>query len=215
MGARMLRWLVLVVCGLPVLVDESAATAAPITERVSVSSAEVQANGGAWDQMAVSADGRYVVFVSDASNLVPGDTNGVSDVFLRDRAMGTIERISVSRKGVQANGESTGGLAISTHGGFVVFTTYAGNIAKDTYRGYPYTIIVNRSTGVRTSIGQLGLDQGPDNVAISDGGRYVAFDSPEKDWTYVIRFDRVTGVPCGLESASCPRRLPGAGCDVR
>src|SRR5262249_16806999 len=55
---------------------------------------------------ALSADGRYVAFVSGATNLVPGDTNGVFDVFVRDRQTGTTERISVASDGTQANGAS-------------------------------------------------------------------------------------------------------------
>jgi Tol biopolymer transport system component len=74
----------------------SVALAGPVlasTERVS------QSSSGA----AISADGRYVAFSSDAGYHVPGDANGRSDIFVRDRDSGTIERISVSPDGVQAN----------------------------------------------------------------------------------------------------------------
>jgi hypothetical protein len=54
----------------------------------------------------MSADGRYVVFRSTANNLVPGDTNGVQDIFLHERETGLTERISVSSAGTEANGPS-------------------------------------------------------------------------------------------------------------
>ena len=55
---------------------------------------------------AISADGRFVAFYSEATNLVPGDTNGASDVFVRDRQTGTTRRVSVSSGGAQGNGEA-------------------------------------------------------------------------------------------------------------
>ena len=61
----------------------------------------------------MTPDGRFVVFASAASNLVPGDTNGVGDVFVRDRRSGVTERVSVGPKGVQGNGDSNF-LGIST-----------------------------------------------------------------------------------------------------
>jgi len=186
------RWLVLVGCVMPTLVVPASAAAAPATKRVNLSSIGGQANGATWQSMAVSADGRYVVFVSDASNLVPGDTNGDADVFVRDRLTGLTERVSVSKRGVQGNERSFGPVAISTHGGFVTFTSEAGNIAQDTDRGVPSTIIVNRSTGQRTSVGQLGREP-PQRIAISDGGRYLAYDSSNPDFTVVFRLDRLTG----------------------
>ena len=54
----------------------------------------------------ISADGRYVAFSSDASNLVPGDTNGKQDIFVYDRQTDTIERVSVAADGTQGNGTS-------------------------------------------------------------------------------------------------------------
>lgn len=70
------------------------------TTRVSVGPGGVQGNGESF-QPALSAGGRFVAFYSGASNLVPGDTNNMPDVFLRDRQTGTTERISVARSGAQ------------------------------------------------------------------------------------------------------------------
>ena len=75
------------------------------TQRVSVSSVGEQGNGNSYSQ-ALSVDGRYVGFYSDATNLVPGDTNNVQDVFVRDRQTGTTQRVSVSSAGEQGNNTS-------------------------------------------------------------------------------------------------------------
>src|SRR5205814_1576225 len=79
-----------------------------MTERVSVDSTGAQANAASIEQFcaALSSDGRFVAFESDATNLVPGDTNGVADVFVRDRLTATTERVSVDSAGAQANDRS-------------------------------------------------------------------------------------------------------------
>ena len=79
------------------------------TRRVSVSSTETQGNGHvSFGPPAISSDGRYVAFGSEASNLVPGDTNDAADVFVRDRKLGTTRRVSVSSTETQGNGGSFG-----------------------------------------------------------------------------------------------------------
>ena len=72
------------------------------TVRVSVGSAGVQGNGASYGP-SISADGRYVAFVSAASNLVAGDTNGYADVFVRDRKLHKTYLVSVGSAGVQGN----------------------------------------------------------------------------------------------------------------
>src|SRR5262245_36459183 len=76
------------------------------TERVSVLTGGASPNWTS-DLPSTSATGRFVAFLSGASDLVPGDTNGVDDVFVRDRQLGTIERVSVADNETQANGGST------------------------------------------------------------------------------------------------------------
>ncbi len=98
----------------------------PFTERLSVSSAGVQANAASTNAD-ISKDGRYVVFESFASNLVSGDTNTQKDIFLRDRQTDTTTRLSIAMNGVQANGASTNPV-ISDDGTWVAFASTATNL---------------------------------------------------------------------------------------
>src|SRR5438093_5047967 len=79
---------------------------AQTTERVSVASGGTEGDGASLSS-ALSADGRFVAFVSAATDLVAADTNGVSDVFVHDRQTGTTERVSVASGGAQGNGSSS------------------------------------------------------------------------------------------------------------
>jgi hypothetical protein len=98
----------------------------PFTERLSVSSAGVQANAASTNAD-ISKDGRYVVFESFASNLVSGDTNTQKDIFLRDRQTDTTTRLSIAMNGVQANGASANPV-ISDDGTWVAFASTATNL---------------------------------------------------------------------------------------
>jgi Tol biopolymer transport system component len=97
------------------------------TERVSVASGGAQANGPSHEP-AISADGRYVTFWSEASNLVPDDTNGEADIFLHDRQTGQTERVSVKSDGTQGNQFSYGPSSISADGRYVAFESWATNL---------------------------------------------------------------------------------------
>src|SRR5256712_11806173 len=104
---------------------------AQTTERVSVTSGGTEGNGASLGS-ALSADGRFVAFDSAATDLVAGDTNGVSDVFVHDRQTGTTERVSVASGGAQGNGSSSrGGLALppalSADRRFIAFLRAANN----------------------------------------------------------------------------------------
>src|SRR4051812_30843272 len=96
--------------------DVAAATRAhPVIVRVSVNNHERQADDDSFRPF-LSATGRYVAFTSGASGLVPGDTNGVADVFVRDRRRGTTERVSVSSSGTEARDFGCSGVGISANG---------------------------------------------------------------------------------------------------
>jgi dipeptidyl aminopeptidase/acylaminoacyl peptidase len=103
------------------------------TIRISVSSNGNQSNGGSVFP-AISGNGRYIAFLSDATNLVSGDTNGKNDVFVYDRVTKKMERVSVSSSGKQGDGDSVSNSAstkvsLSWDGRYVVFTSQASNLA--------------------------------------------------------------------------------------
>ena len=96
-------------------------------ERVNVSATGDQDPAGVGERVDISADGQFVAFVSGAPNLVPDDTNGETDVFVRDRSARTTKRSSISWRGKQANSFSYGPAA-SRDGRFVAFTSEASNL---------------------------------------------------------------------------------------
>jgi Tol biopolymer transport system component len=149
------------------------------TERVSVDSAGAQADGGA-AVTSISADGRFVAFYSSATNLVAGDTNGVDDVFVRDRQLGTTERVSVSSAGAQGNDYSLA-CSISADGRLVAFESYATNLVAGDTNVSEDMFVHDRQTGLteRVSVSTGGA-QGSSTSApgqISASGRYVVFES--------------------------------------
>ncbi len=153
-------------------------------ERISVSSAGVEAQGGDSYSQVVTPDGRYVVYNSSASNLVPGDTNGVHDVFLRDRLSGTTERISVSSAGVEGNGSSSGP-TISADGRYVAFASLATNFAAGDSNSGLDVFVRDRSLGLTwrisdTPIGDAG-NHSSDGAVISQDASCVVFVSYASD----------------------------------
>lgn len=142
--------------------------------RVTVDSSDVQANNDSTSP-SISGDGRYVAFVSAASNLVPNDTNGVSDVFVHDLQTGTTIRASVN-----ANGSSFES-SISLDGRFVVFTSGATNLVADDTNEKRDVFVYMVQTGqiVRASVNSSGVqaDKGGFDPSISGDGRYVTFSS--------------------------------------
>jgi Tol biopolymer transport system component len=154
-----------------------AALAAGPVERASVGPGGVQGNMQSF-LPGLSADGRFVVFGSVATNLVAGDTNGEADVFVRDRQAGTSERVSVGPGGVEANSNSFGS-AITADGRFVAFESRAENpVAGDT-NGEFDVFVRDRQGGVTERVSVLPGGGQPDGgsfaPAISADGRFVAF----------------------------------------
>ncbi len=99
---------------------------AGVTELVSISSLGMQANSHS-QYPSISADGRYVAFASDASNLVEDDTNGTVDIFVHDRETGKTIRVSVSSEGAEGDFSSPSG-SISAAGEYVAFFSWASNL---------------------------------------------------------------------------------------
>jgi Tol biopolymer transport system component len=97
------------------------------TQRVSVSSSGAQGNNSSFIGPTISADGRYVVFMSFANNLVSGDTNNERDTFVRDRQTNQTIRISTASDGTQSNGSSFSG-TFSADGRYIAFDSFASNL---------------------------------------------------------------------------------------
>jgi Tol biopolymer transport system component len=145
------------------------------TSRVSVGSTGAQANGES-SRPSISDDGRYVVFDSSANNLVAGDTNFRTDVFLHDRVTGETTLVSQNTSGQQGN-DSSFSPVISGNGQFVAFTTNATNLTHKPTNGA--IVIRNLATG-RTKVGSFNLDGTAASAAspsLSANGRYLAFAS--------------------------------------
>lgn len=138
-----------------------------------------QANGNS-EQPALSADGRFVAFDSYADNLVPGDANNLSDVFVRDRQTGVTERISVGPNGAEST-EDSGQAVISADGRYVAYESFSSNLVPgDTNGGYDIFVYDRVAhTQERISVTSAGREGNGASFAptISSDGRFVAFDS--------------------------------------
>jgi Tol biopolymer transport system component len=146
---------------------------------VSVSSSGDAGNGGSF-QPKISANGRYVTFVSEAPNLVPGDANGLQDVFVHDLKKGTTELISIAREGDGANGVSSLP-SISGDGRFVTYASDASNLVPDDTNGLQDVFVFDRRTDTtrRLSVAYDGEEANgfSSEPTISDNGRHVTFVS--------------------------------------
>ena len=130
-----------------------------------------------------SGDGRYVTFHSLASNLVPGDSNERPDVFVRDRVLGTTERVSVcASDGSEANAGS-GGQVITPDGRYVVFVTGASNLSPLDIQSDTLDIYLHDRQTSETELVSLAQDGTrpyifeSQNPSVSDDGRYIVFES--------------------------------------
>lgn len=147
------------------------------TERVSVGNAGAEANGPSVTS-SISGDGSVVAFSSPASNLVRGDRNEVTDVFVRDRGRGRTLRVSVGPG--EANGTSEGS-GISRDGRAVVFRSSATNLVRADTNGYPDVFVRDwaRGTTERVNVSSAGGEANHETYrgSISGDGRHVAFRS--------------------------------------
>jgi uncharacterized repeat protein (TIGR01451 family) len=150
-----------------------------VTSRVSVSSEEAQANASS-NSPSLSADGRFVAFVSAASNLVSGDTNGAEDIFVRDLVAGTTERVSLTSTGGEAN-SSTTSASISADGRWVAFSSFATNLVPNDTNGHFDSFIHDRETGLTERVSVSSEDSeangSSSRPSVSADGQLVAFMS--------------------------------------
>jgi Tol biopolymer transport system component len=177
---------------------------AQVTTDVSVSSSGAQGDAPSTSAV-LSGDGRYVAFESPADNLVAGDTNAVWDIFVRDRATGVTERVSVDSSGVQGDAGSYDP-AITPDGRFVAFRSFADNLVPNDTNGFHDIFVHDRQTGTTeiVSVDSSGVQaNGPSfSPSISADGRYVAFYSSATNlvandlngFIDVFVHDRQTGV---------------------
>lgn len=180
-GPASLRVVALASGGAPAKASSSRAVTVlpPALQRMSESAAGVGANS--WSRgAAVSPDGRYVAFMSNASNLVAGDTNGFADIFVRDLEAGTIERVSISDSEQQSpfGGEYP---SISADGRYVTFES-SSPLSTDSPTSTLAIYVRNRVDGTTRRVSQpVAGDATPTNnsyqSSISADGRYVAFAS--------------------------------------
>lgn len=146
------------------------------TTRVSVNSDGVQANN--FSQSAhLSEDGRYVVFESLASNLVPGDTNNVIDVFVHDRQTKRTTRVSVASGGAQANNMSVNPF-ISADGRYVTFESFATNLLPDKADGPKQTFVHDRQTGQTIRVPSDGMKRPVTSLSAPMLGREGKMEIP-------------------------------------
>jgi len=184
MGRRSIRGLL--VTGMLVLGLTSCVT----LERSSVSSSGVEGNGASVSP-SLSGNGRYVAFTSAADNLVAGDTNGATDVFVRDHQTRTTTLVSVPTGGGVAGGDSREA-SISGDGRLVAFTSAAANLVPGDINGGTDVFVRDLASGTTTRVSRDG-----DQVALrSDSGRLSA------DGRYIVFFERGDLPSTGLTLSS-------------
>ncbi len=155
-----------------------------ITQRISIASDGGQANGGnggSYSGADISADGRYIVFGSIASNLVPNDTNGKPDLFIHDRTNGTTTRVNLSNDGSQINSGADGEFDLSSDGRYMVFSSSDSNLVANDNNGQVDIFVRDLAMGT-TELASLANDGSQSNLlnifpSISANGRYVSFNS--------------------------------------
>ncbi|MFK7804118.1 MAG: FG-GAP-like repeat-containing protein, partial [Anaerolineae bacterium] len=150
-----------------------------VTERISISSSGSEANGASF-RPDISADGRYVVFQSDATNLVEGDDNDAVDIFLHDRQSGTTQLVSVNSNGDTGNGDSKRP-AISADGSTIVYESEATNLVIIDQNDLQDIFFYDTTNGTTTmaSVASAGSQANQESwgADVSDDGNFIAFAS--------------------------------------
>jgi Tol biopolymer transport system component len=195
--------------------------AATLTERMSTAS-EGESDAASLAAF-VSADGRTIVFSSDASNLVPADDNGAMDVFVRDRVTRRTSRVSAGPFG--PSGDRSEASSIDASGDVVAFRSYATNLVYGDWNGKADVFVVDRSTGLteRVNVSSTGAEARAATFRgmVSGDGRFVGFRSratnlvPGDTNTALDVFvhDRWTGVTRRISVASGGEEADARGFD--
>lgn len=140
------------------------------------------------DNPSMTADGRFVAFASDATNLVTGDTNVVRDIFLYDSQTNGVRRLSVSQQGNQASAASNNPVISAADGRHVAFASDAPNLVIGDTNGFSDIFVADTLTGVITRISGANAAGGQANnpsfrPSISQTGRFIAFESTATNLT--------------------------------
>jgi Tol biopolymer transport system component len=186
------------------------------TTRVNVATDGTQSEGEysyGLPLLALSADGQHVAFASHARNLVPGDTNGVTDIFVHDRPTGVTTRVSMATWGEQAN-DSSQWPSISADGRIVAFESAASNLVGADTNGASDVFVHDLQSGLttRVSVGTGGSEanHGGGSPSISADARFVAFTSLSNDLvpgdtnnrSDIFVHDRMTGTTTRVSVAT-------------
>lgn len=155
-----------------------------VVERASVSSAGMEANGDSViDPPAISADGRFVVFASNATNLAPGDTNDLTDLYLRDRQLGTTTRISYRPDGQPYPTHDSYAPDVSNDGRFIAY------MIDEAFGGFAQsTMLYDRTLNQTTR-----LDVDPQGNEGNDSARYPSLSGDGSVATFISRADNFPG----------------------
>lgn len=154
----------------------------------------VDTNGFSGDGLSaepsISADGRYVAFTSSADNLVAGDTNKASDVFVRDLQAGTTILVSLKTSGTAPGNKHSYSPIISSDGRYVMFLSKATDLATGSYSGTENLFVRDLQAGTNYALTTAGVA----SAAMTPDGRFVSFignntlfvwDSPSRTKTLV------------------------------
>ncbi|MEV7128229.1 hypothetical protein [Streptomyces sp. NPDC093260] len=148
-----------------------------LTQRVTYGPGGTQLDAPSWGG-GVSEDGRFVLFASAAGDLVPGDTNGIEDAFVRDTWTGRVQRVSVGDHGKQLTAGFLG-MSLSADGRYVAFGSDEPGLVADDTDDRSDVFVFDRVTR-RTVRATAGPEGGGFDPAISRDGRYIAFSSTRK-----------------------------------
>ena len=148
-------------------------------KRISLASNGVESNGYS-SGVSIADDGRYIIFSSDATNLVPNDTNNSTDIFIYDRTNQTVELINIAPNNTEADAPVSIG-SISGNSRYITFASNASNLVANDTNQQRNIFVYDRveKTTERISVASEGTQANDLNLfnAISDDGRYVAFES--------------------------------------
>lgn len=169
-------------------------TLAASTVRVSVTASGTQGNGVS-DQPSISANGRWVAFRSTATNLVPGDTNGKADIFLKDLWSGALTRVRVRADGSQATGGDSSRPTVGGDGTNIAFDSDATNLVANDANAKTDVFVrdlsgLGTTERVTVTSAESGLTAGGQIDDMTPDGRYVVFES----YTTEIGGDATPGI---------------------